>query len=1247
MIRNILASIFFLGLLLPVSAQFYSLNLDTQIPAAPITIERTFTGNTPYLRANIYQSGEPVDLTGWAMVFRYSYGQFDTNGMVTINGTTSSNRVDFIGATNIFFKPYDRYYWSISGTDLSGHIKTYGTGRMIQYYDPATSTNLVTMMGSITMDWWTNNVGAQVTSNRLWIAVFETGKVDTVTFNSSGTVWQAQITSNLTNQNATNTVIQNQVTSNLSNQASTNADFEVRITSNETFNTAQGNTNVIYENRITSNEAFNTAQENTNAAFQALHDAQAATNALKVDITTFNATNTLKVDVTTFNATNALKVDVTTFNATNAIIATGKVDVTTFDATNAAVIAALATKLEAGTNRFDEIYVAPYSHLTTNLCTLTDGVYTGEVTSVAFTGTIDSTMGHTYLLGFQKENAFGTSVLTFAGQTLTATAAGSASNYVTSWSATDTNVILTLWGDGSSKANVSNVFVKAFTNGNASIGWNVAVGNKIAIDGQEITSTKVVTWDAAAIAAALWAAVSNQVQTDILANAGVGTTNAANLLSVSNDVNTLNGKTSGWDQAKTDASSWTNNKLSWNDALDLTNNVKWDQASTDGISATTDVGIIQSSTSLWNTGAADASTATNFIGTNTLQSQIDGKVGTNDSDYTNAVALSGSALQSGADGTWTNLSEYNNDLAGLSSNLSDYNNDVPFVTGAVVRAESDPVFTASVAYAISAGDTTLWHQASADGIAATTAVAVIQDSTSLWNQASTDAVSATTDVGVIQNSTSLWNTGATDATSATTDVATLETDFAAHTNNESANILHMNAAEKLLATNSIQGATIVTGAAPAIVTNAGILGITVQPPLDFGVTDSTAYRGDWGAAVSAAVDNVETATNALNTRVGTIEGYDSIVDYGITDAYTKVESDAAYATGTPLYVESYVGTVTGGTVTAGASDTFVVTGPNAAITWDTNAAGGTGSGLPDINYEGDTTTTTGRVYQQINDGTWQAAVHTSEDLCNKYIGISLGTNSTSDGMVVLGAISVTNEDLNIGSNVYVGDTAGFWTQTVPTNDGYIVRAIGFATDTNEIYVTPSPIWLEVGDTIDTNDLVVTSITASNAAVSNLTIAGGSPTNGAVWIATNNAGQGEWKYLTKFSIYLTANVTNAPNVDVLIAFDGTNRYDRNIGSLVGGVWTPGRACWVRVSAGINWVAGTVTDDFAYRIHIVRDGVIIKTLLTRAPGNLIGLSISSSDYCPTATNTYSIYVQAAQTNVIQSGSVWAYFTGEELP
>jgi len=168
--------------LLPAIAfgQYYSITCDSQNPSEQFVLDKVFSGNTPMLRSYHYDDGVAIDLTPWAMEFYYSYGQYDTNGGVTIVGSVSSNCATYLGATNVFFQAYDRYYFSIKGTHSSGYTKTFATGRMIQDYDPGTDTNLITMMGQINMNWFSNNVGAQVESNRVRIAVFETSKVERV-----------------------------------------------------------------------------------------------------------------------------------------------------------------------------------------------------------------------------------------------------------------------------------------------------------------------------------------------------------------------------------------------------------------------------------------------------------------------------------------------------------------------------------------------------------------------------------------------------------------------------------------------------------------------------------------------------------------------------------------------------------------------------------------------------------------------------------------------------------------------------------------------------------------------------------------------------------------------------------------------------------------------------------------------------------------------------------------------------------
>ncbi len=226
-----------------------------------------------------------------------------------------------------------------------------------------------------------------------------------------------------------------------------------------------------------------------------------------------------------------------------------------------------------------------------------------------------------------------------------------------------------------------------------------------------------------------------------------------------------------------------------------------------------------------------------------------------DSDYTNAVALSGSALQPGAAGTSTNLSEYNNDLPGLSTNLSDFNNDVPFLTNEPALIAFSNANQAKITASLT--NETLWEAASDQ---------VQMDLTNL--EGATNALN--TRVGDLETSTGALHTA----------VGNLE-----------------------VATNALN-------------TRMG------------SVETST-------GALNTAVGNLQTATNALHLDK---------VDRTDTNGWTVTAHEAW------LTNETYVGTITGATITASDEDSVTVTGPNAAFKWNTNAAGvgggGSGSGFP-------------------------------------------------------------------------------------------------------------------------------------------------------------------------------------------------------------------------------------------------------------------------------------------------------------
>ena len=128
-----------------------------------------------------------------------------------------------------------------------------------------------------------------------------------------------------------------------------------------------------------------------------------------------------------------------------------------------------------------------------------------------------------------------------------------------------------------------------------------------------------------------------------------------------------------------------------------------------------------------------------------------------------------------------------------------------------------------------------------------------------------------------------------------------------------------------LSNETVIGATITAGSEDSVVTNGRMLEITwntnaVSFDVEYGITDETAYRGDWGNAVSGQADT------ALSTALGVGSGATGLV----------------YAVGAALSNE----TVIGATITAGNTDSVVTNDRILEITWNTNAPN---SGVSSIN----------------------------------------------------------------------------------------------------------------------------------------------------------------------------------------------------------------------------------------------------------------------------------------------------------
>ena len=201
-----------------------------------------------------------------------------------------------------------------------------------------------------------------------------------------------------------------------------------------------------------------------------------------------------------------------------------------------------------------------------------------------------------------------------------------------------------------------------------------------------------------------------------------------------------------------------------------------------------------------------------------------------------------------------------------------------------------------------------------------------------------------------------------------------------------------------------------------------------------------------------------------------------IINFGLSGNMINCGSTAStnYSPGTLLYSSNYQwridatnlqGTTTGDVWNFTVRDVTVVTETDKIIVsnyfkvYDNSVLNNTeiSGTFKKILKTGNTTTVAEKIYQW-ETNIWVATINTNETQCNKMIGIALGANSTANGILTMGDLTVTNTDLTPGNGIYIGSTAGEWTQIMPTNSGYIIRVIGYATETNKIYIEPDNVY---------------------------------------------------------------------------------------------------------------------------------------------------------------------------------------------
>jgi hypothetical protein len=134
-----------------------------------------------------------------------------------------------------------------------------------------------------------------------------------------------------------------------------------------------------------------------------------------------------------------------------------------------------------------------------------------------------------------------------------------------------------------------------------------------------------------------------------------------------------------------------------------------------------------------------------------------------------------------------------------------------------------------------------------------------------------------------------------------------------------------------------------------------------------------------------------------------------------------------------------------------------------------------GEGVGDIIYIGDTATTAGKIYYLRHTGVWAEAVAGTTTTSISMLGVALGSNSTTNGILIRGMVTLS-EDIggteNEGIPLYLSTTSGAATATAPSSSNNVVRVIGYSMcapsspatgfgEDNQIWFNPDNTWVEI------------------------------------------------------------------------------------------------------------------------------------------------------------------------------------------
>ncbi|MCK9602434.1 MAG: hypothetical protein M0R06_25535, partial [Sphaerochaeta sp.] len=276
-----------------------------------------------------------------------------------------------------------------------------------------------------------------------------------------------------------------------------------------------------------------------------------------------------------------------------------------------------------------------------------------------------------------------------------------------------------------------------------------------------------------------------------------------------------------------------------------------------------------------------------------LEGLTNSTVYTNSPDYTQAVAQAAAAYPASNPSNYVDASVTND----LSLRVDGLTNDIAALNAATGALDS--------AVAELAGQTNQFIQGATDAATATNAIAVhVADLANphavtpaqIGAATTGDLALAQADIGDLQSATGALDSAVGSLNSATGSLNSAVSDLNTATGSLNTAVGNLNTATGSLnsavsdlntatgtldsAVNDLNTATnninarypVLEGSANVHVslTATGQVLTVDAGAVEYGITDTTAYRGDWGASVSGQVVNLHTATGALNSAVGAL-----------------------------------------------------------------------------------------------------------------------------------------------------------------------------------------------------------------------------------------------------------------------------------------------------------------------------------------------------------------------------------------